>query len=267
MILQLAAPASAHIRLLEPQPRYTEREVGEGDFCPCGVVTGGRRCRQPAERSDPNRVEERATALLGGSSIRVRLEEYVAHSGRYRVAFDPDGADLDDFNAHVLTDIPDPEGNRGNTGEARIWEIEARLPNIDCDRCTLQVVQRADDDMQTPLLSPGEVATYFGCADLVLTRDPSLPEGYAEPRVVSNDTLVGGAAGSSATAAASGEPVDFSTPGPESSGGCSLGALGTARGVEWTALAGLVLLARRARGSGRRKEHRRAARRAGTAAG
>ena len=53
-------------------------------------MTAGRRCRQPEERSDPNRAEERATSLPGGSVLAVRLEEYVGHAGRLRIAFDPD---------------------------------------------------------------------------------------------------------------------------------------------------------------------------------
>jgi MYXO-CTERM domain-containing protein len=251
MPVLLAGPASAHIRLLAPQDRYTEQEKGEGGLCPCGVVVAGRRCRQPAERSDPNRVDQRATALRGGSTLRVRLEEYVGHAGRFRIAFDPDGAELDDFDAHVLTDIPDPAGSAGNIGEGSIWEIEARLPNIACERCTLQVVQTVDGDMLTPLLSPNADSGYFACADLVLTQDPSLPEGYAEPHVVSNDLAAASAepVGGSATAAAGGAaPVASGALRREGSdGGCSLGTQGPARGVGVLALAALALLARRPR--------------------
>jgi hypothetical protein len=212
------------------------------------VVTGGRRCRLPAERSDPNRSDERATALLGGSTLVVRLEEYVGHAGRLRVAFDPDGAELDDFDAHVLTDIPDPEGNRGNSGEGAIWEIEVRLPNIDCERCTLQVFQRVDGDQQNPVLSPDETG-YFACADLLLTRDPSLPEGYAEPRIVSEQpasTEPGrGSVGATAGAEA---PVTASTSSPESAAGaCSLHVQGQAPGAGVLALAAWALCLRRRR--------------------
>lgn len=242
----LASPASAHIRLQVPQSRYTDRESGDGGFCPCGVVTGGRRCRLPAERSDPNRSDERATALPGGSTLRVRLEEYVGHAGRLRVAFDPDGAELDDFDAHVLTDIPDPEGNTGNSGEGSFWEIEVQLPNIDCERCTLQVFQRVDGDQQSPVLSPDETG-YFACADLLLTRDPSLPEGYAEPRIVLEQPASSEPGGASAGAAAGTEPsATSSPPSPESSAGaCSLHAQGQAQGAGVLALAAWVLCARR----------------------
>ncbi|MEY4549437.1 MAG: hypothetical protein RL685_5632 [Pseudomonadota bacterium] len=244
----LVGPASAHIRLLAPQDRYTEQERGDGGLCPCGVVVAGRRCRRPADRSDPNRVDERATELQGGSTLRVRLEEYVGHAGRFRIAFDPDGAELDDFDAHVLTDIPDPAGSTGNIGEGSIWEIEARLPNIDCERCTLQVVQTVDGDMLTPLLFPNADSGYFACADLVLTQDPSLPEGYAEPRVVSNDPAAGSAepADGSAMAAAGGAaPVASGAVREGSAGGCSLGPQGPARGAGVLVLAALALLARR----------------------
>jgi len=176
-----AGVASAHIHLLAPLPRYPDAVAGENKNCPCGVGTAGRTCSDPAERSDDNRSTDRATALLGGSLLTVRLSEYVGHSGRFRVAFDPDGADVADFNQHILADIADPEGKLGNTGNGTLWEIAAQLPNIDCQSCTLQVVQVMNGDTQVPVADTVGQSTYYQCADLQLTRDPSQPEGYAPP--------------------------------------------------------------------------------------
>jgi len=177
----LARVAAAHIHLLEPEPRYPDAVAGENKNCPCWVGTAGRTCGKPEERSDPNRSADRATAVLGGSLLTVRLSEYVGHSGRFRVAFDPEGADVADFNQHILADIADPEGKLGNTGNGSLWEISARLPNIDCNNCTLQVVQVMNGDTVDPVADTVGQSTYYQCADLELTHDPSLPEGYAPP--------------------------------------------------------------------------------------
>jgi hypothetical protein len=209
----LSAVASAHIHLLDPQPRYPDEVGGENKNCPCGVGTGGRSCTKPEERSDTNRSTDRATPLVGGSMMMVQLDEYVGHSGRYRVAFDPDGADLEDFNEHVLADIPDPGGSRGNTGNDSLWAIAAPLPNIDCENCTLQVIQMMNGDTLDPVLDPVGKSTYYQCADLVLTRDTSKPEGYAEPLIVL------------------GEPVAMASDTPDRTGSMAAMAGGTMTGM------------------------------------
>src|SRR5690554_5132624 len=105
-----AGPARVHIRLLEPQARYeiTGFETGIKS-CLCGMGSSNRLCNVAEDGSDPNRAADRVTVLEAGSTITLCFEEYVDHAGRFRVAFDPDGADLDDFNAHVLLDVPDPD--------------------------------------------------------------------------------------------------------------------------------------------------------------
>jgi len=268
----LSGAASAHIHLLEPVPRYPDEVSGENKNCPCGVGTGGRTCTKPEERSDPNRSADRATELLGGSMLTIRLDEYVGHDGRYRIAFDPEGADVADFNQHVLTDIPDPRGNQGNSGNGSIWQISARLPNIDCENCTLQIVQVMNGDTENPVADTVGQSTYYQCADVTLTRDPSLPEGYAEPLIVqdvaaagtggsanaagaggsaSSEAPVAGSGGSSGTsstaAAGSGTSDPNSTPLPDDEGGCSVvsgpvsGPGATAPGWFLAALAALAV--------------------------
>ena len=224
----LSGAAAAHIHLLEPTPRYPDEVSGENKNCPCGVGSGGRTCSKPEERSDPDRSTDRATTLVGGSLITVRLNEYVGHDGRYRIAFDPEGADVADFNQHILTDIPDPDGNRGNSGNGSLWEISARLPNIDCENCTLQVVQVMNGDTENPVADTVGQSTYYQCADLVLTKDPNLPEGYAPPMIV-QDVVSSGTGGTGTTPDAgdrpSGTPSAAGTGG--SSGTASSGSAGT----------------------------------------
>src|SRR5262245_44595309 len=100
-----ASSAAAHIELVEPAPRYA---VPANKACPCGSGAGNRRCdTTAAESTDPNRSANVQT-FEAGSTIRVVAEEYIDHSGRMRVAFDPDGADLADFNQNILMDVADP---------------------------------------------------------------------------------------------------------------------------------------------------------------
>jgi hypothetical protein len=167
VVLALAAPAAAHLALEYPPSRYGADVLKEG---PCGRAGGGR--------------STAVTALEAGSTVTVVWDEYVDHPGHFRIAFDADGDD--DFadpvclggcttrtpdigryvNASVLLDgIADtPAG-----GESR---VTVTLPDVECDRCTLQVIQVMTD--KPPYTSPGN-DIYYQCADLVLRRRAPAP--------------------------------------------------------------------------------------------
>jgi hypothetical protein len=111
--------------------------------------------------------------FAGGERIEVRWTEWVNHDSYYRVAFDVDGDD--DFPVRPGPAVPrrgdDPtrvfpvdgknilayDLNDGAGGE---HVLEVTLPNVDCDRCTLQLIQYMYDT---------ERVYYFQCADLRLT--------------------------------------------------------------------------------------------------
>jgi MYXO-CTERM domain-containing protein len=171
--------ALAHIDLVEPTPRYPIEVSHENKSCPCGMGTSNRRCDVPEERSDENRDMDRLTTLEAGSMLHVVFNEYVGHSGRFRVAFDKEGADLDDFNANILADIPDPPGRQGNMMPmSSMWEIDVQLPNEPCDNCTLQLIQMMDGNMTDPVPDPVGRSSYYQCADIVLTGGTTaVPEG------------------------------------------------------------------------------------------
>lgn len=164
----LAATADAHIELLEPVARYPLSVSGDNKACPCGLGQSNRLCDVEGDRSDPDRSTDRVTTLTAGTTVTFRFDEYVGHAGRYRVAIDYDGADLDDFNENILVDIPDPSGSAGNTGQGSIWEIDVPLPNIACDNCTLQLVQMMDGNTTDPVPDPAGRSSYYTCADIVL---------------------------------------------------------------------------------------------------
>lgn len=160
--LAWATPAAAHLGLRTPPSREGDNVLKIG---PCG--------RAGSVRGD------RVTVLDSGASIEVVWDEYIDHPGHFRIAFDDDGDD--DFvdplclsgcgtrspeiesysNATVLLDhIADtPAG--GESGAT------VRLPDVECERCTLQVIQVMYD--KPPFTSGGD-DVYYQCADLTLRR-------------------------------------------------------------------------------------------------
>lgn len=173
--LLVASLASAHIELLEPASRYPSTG---NKSCPCGEGDSNRRCEVPAEESsDPNRSTDPAkvTTFEAGSTITVRFDEYIGHSGRFRVAFDAEGADLADFNDRVLVDVADPADGQG------MREIEVTLPDMSCENCTLQLIQAMHGDTENPVADPAPLSTYYACADIVLVPKGSLGGGTADP--------------------------------------------------------------------------------------
>jgi len=165
-LLLTASTVFAHIDLLSPKPRYTVNRANGGGGskeCPCGgtVVDPDRKCNvSAAESHDPNRSGN-VTEFEAGSTITIRMEEYVNHSGRFRVAFDPSGADLADFNSNILMDVADDKGTQ-------VYEFQVKLPNMTCDNCTLQVIQDMNNNTTTPVQDPAPDATYYTCADIRL---------------------------------------------------------------------------------------------------
>jgi hypothetical protein len=162
LILSCAGPAAAHLGLHYPTSRYGDHVLKDG---PCGIAGGA--------RSEP------VTVLSPGAQIEVVWDEYVDHPGHFRIAFDADGDD--DFidppclsgctthapeiarysNGSVLLDgIADtPDG-----GESRAL---VTLPDVECEHCTLQVIQVMYD--KPPYVTPGN-DIYYQCADLMLRR-------------------------------------------------------------------------------------------------
>lgn len=160
--------ASAHMSMTSPVARYPIVVGNENKACPCGVGDSNRTCNNPDDRSDPDRSTDRVTTFNAGDVITLQFDEYIGHAGRWRVAFDPDGADLDDFNANILLDVADPAGSSGNIGQGSLWELQVTLPGIACDNCTLQLVQMMDGNTVDPVPDPAGRSSYYQCADLVL---------------------------------------------------------------------------------------------------
>lgn len=125
----------------EPQRRYDDMK---GPPCGRGDGTDGR--------------TERFTRYAPGEAITVRFTETIDHTGSFRIAFDDDGADADDFDATVLWQDEDPENESGKQ-----WQADITLPDVECTNCTLQLQQ-----IMTTSSTPSVGQIYHQCADLVL---------------------------------------------------------------------------------------------------
>lgn len=277
----LSSTAFAHIELQEPMNRYSDIKSGDNKSCPCGSGTTNRSCKKPEELSDPDRSEDRITTFAPGDTITVRFDEYVGHAGRYRIAFDPDGADLDHFNENILLDEPDPGGKVGNMGQGSLWEFQVTLPNMTCDNCSLQLIQVMDGNTVDPVLNPVDRGgTYFQCADIRLVEGtpaggiaPANPSDHLGQKGRPNTTPAAAPApdsatgttgmmamGTATTPSGSGTsssardtsvmPVTMDAESSDSGGGCSMSGARSSNGASAllalsTALVGLGLRTRR----------------------
>jgi hypothetical protein len=201
--LSAAAESAAHIDLSEPVPREHGRsaepnaDLKQG---PCGQVENGR--------------TDKVNVFAPGATIDVVWAETTNHPSYYRIAFDRDGDDdLPIFaGSGIGAASIDPSGvcpvdgqvilaydmddRAGGTHTARVT-----LPDVECDNCTLQVVQFMYDTIRP---------YYFQCADIAL-RAPDAG--------VSQDAGTDAAAGAPVLADVSAAPGCWSHMGPDAGRG------------------------------------------------
>jgi hypothetical protein len=170
----IAVPCLAHIDLVAPAPRAAGRPDSNLATRPCGQ-------RQNA------RSTERVSVFRPGQSIDVEWEVYVQHVSYFRIAFDVDGDDSFSARPSMPSDPTrdDPTALPAGDGELILGYIEdptadvervqqrVTLPNVQCDRCTLQVIQFT---YGLPLAD----ATYHQCADIVLEGPLADPAAEAD---------------------------------------------------------------------------------------
>jgi hypothetical protein len=186
----LATPAAvyAHFILVTPASWLQENQLGDPQKSgPCGGTT--------ANPGTPTGV---VTPVVGGEMLHVKVKETIYHPGFYRIA-------LSVLDRSELP--PDPEdttreGPRGPISVSGkidpnpkppvlldgIWlhrerkpgqefETDVKLPNINCDHCSLQVIQF----MEEHGVNPDGRFTYHHCSDLKITANPKLPIDKAWP--------------------------------------------------------------------------------------
>ena len=138
------------------------------------------------------------TAVPGGELLKIKVKETIYHPGHFRVALAVlDRSELPADPEDMTRDTP--HGPMSVSGKVdpnpkppvimdgifdhhvfvahKEFETEVHIPNINCDHCTLQVIQFMEEH---PVNKDGRF-TYHHCADLKVTANPHLPIDRAWP--------------------------------------------------------------------------------------
>ncbi len=183
LILSVASPGVAHFRLLEPASWLQEsEELGDPQWSPpCGGTL-----------TDPGTPTGAVTTLRGGDTLHVRIREMAFHPGFYRIALAVNSRD-------ELPPDPEATAETGPNGRPRSiagaihyppsppvladglfmhvapftkdQEVNVDIPNINCAKCTLQVIQF----MAAHGFNKDGGYTYHHCADLQIRANPDKP--------------------------------------------------------------------------------------------
>jgi len=163
--------AFAHFRFVEPPSALSTENGGKG-APPCGEGT-------------PSGI---VTKAQGGHPFTIRLIEFIPHPGHYRIALSVNSrAEIPKDAEAVVKDgqsVSAPiDGNpkipvlmdgvfvHTTTPRNTEWKVDVTLPNLSCEKCTLQVTEF----MAQHGFNPGGGFYYHHCADLQITADPKLP--------------------------------------------------------------------------------------------
>jgi hypothetical protein len=175
----LAPYAMAHFRLLAPQGWLVENDLGDPQkLAPCGSTS--------ANAGTPTDI---VTKLQGGQMLHIKLQETVFHPGHYRIALavnsraelPPDSEavtrDSEKGPQSVSAPIQDPpqlpvlaDGLFVHTArQTTPFETDIQLPNINCPKCTLQIVEF----MAQHGINRDGGFYYHHCADIQIAADPA----------------------------------------------------------------------------------------------
>jgi hypothetical protein len=196
----LPAATQAHFILLEPASWVEENQLGDPQkLGPCGGDPAG---------DNAELLTGAATEITGGSELHMKIQETIFHSGHYRIALavnsrnelPPDPLTFEQYTDRGLFSVwgaiqsppqipviadglfrhyPAEGENASFRPETPMppWETDIQLPNINCEHCTLQVIQFMADHRYN---QPGGYS-YHHCADLAITADLSKPIDEAWP--------------------------------------------------------------------------------------
>jgi hypothetical protein len=181
IVVALSVLAHAHFIVLEAASWLVENRLGDPQkLGPCGGTS--------ADSGTPTNVIGK---VRGGDKVHLKVRETVYHPGHYRVALavnsraelppDPEVTtrETDKGPWSVSAVIQNPpqvpvlaDGLFVHTSRpAEAFETDIQLPNITCEKCTLQIVQF----MAEHGLNKDGGYTYHHCADLQITADPGKP--------------------------------------------------------------------------------------------
>ncbi|MBZ5633926.1 MAG: hypothetical protein LAO55_12455 [Acidobacteriia bacterium] len=185
----MAPFAGAHFRLLEPASWIEENPLGDPQkLGPCGGTSAN---AAKGKEANPGKATNAVTKVQGGQKLHIKLQETVFHPGHYRIALavnsraelpaDPPVVTRDSdkgpwsVSARIDTAPKPPvlmDGLFAHTSKQMDpWETDVMMPNINCPKCTLQIIQFMAEHGRNP---DGDFS-YHHCADLQITADPSKP--------------------------------------------------------------------------------------------
>ena len=185
LLLALAPSSIAHFRLLEPASWLQEsEELGDPQWsAPCGGTL-----------TNPGKPTGAITKIQGGDKLHIRIREMAFHPGFYRVALAVNSrSELPPDPEPVSETLPN--GRQRSVSAAihyppappvladglfmhvapfdfdKDQEVDVELPNINCTKCTLQVIEF----MAAHPWNKDGGYTYHHCADLQIHANPSKP--------------------------------------------------------------------------------------------
>ena len=188
VLLLVPVATQAHFKLLAPTSWLIEDDRGDPQkAAPCGGTN-----------TDFGKPSWAVTQATGGSALHIRVQETIFHPGHYRVALvvnsptelpvDPKATTMDtdrgprSVSAEIMSPVQPPvlaDGLFVHQAKADSpFETDVTLPNINCRRCTIQVIQFME---QHAVNNPG-MFTYHHCATVQITADPKKPIDAAWPK-------------------------------------------------------------------------------------
>ena len=181
VVAAAAAPmVSAHFKLLAPASWIVEDMRGDPQKAgPCGGTI-----------ADPGTPTNAVTKVQGGQKLHIEIEETIYHPGHYRIALartraglpaDPEATVQQtekgprSVSAAIVANPQPPllvDGLWPHTARpAEKWVTDIEIPNINCEKCTLQIIQFMANH---PGVREGGFS-YHHCGDLDITADASKP--------------------------------------------------------------------------------------------
>lgn len=175
--------ASPHFILFEPTNMLIQDEVGDPQkLAPCG-----------GRSNNPGTPTNAISQARGGDMLHIKIREAIFHPGHYRVALAVNSQDelppdpvtttretpRGPFSVSATID-PNPKPpvladglfvHTERPAPGSFHEADIRLPNINCEKCTLQIIQWMGEHR---LNEDGDYS-YHHCAALKITANPALP--------------------------------------------------------------------------------------------
>ena len=258
--LMLTSTASAHISLERGGTHKSRYGDGQLKGPPCGMAGGTRGTN--------------IYTYEPGQTITVKWVEFVPHPSYFRFAFDQDGDDdfkdpesitpLDPNRGCPATNLGDDNKSRDECMKDDFYNSPAvlpgldnlyphvmstagmeysqdvKLPDVECDNCTLQLIQVMEDPIHGPYnttIGPTNdfEDVYHTCIDLVLKKGASAANGGSGGNAMAGSAgsrsaagQSGGAAGATSmsaagsSAAAAGASGGMAAPSSSDDGGCTV---------------------------------------------